>query len=271
MFDLEFFSRFTAILSYLSGAKKIVGFYRYGFEGLYRGNFLTHKVQYNPTIHISKLFLSLGSLVMQSEKNTPEIDGKIDDKDIILPHIIPKDIEVIKIRNLLEKSGIYENDNIFLFSIGEGMLPLREWPIDNFVKLAQKILENDRNCIIIVGAKDAETKAEKFLQVINSSRCISFAGRTTMSELLAIFSIAKVLISNDCGLAHVAALSSIKKITIFGPETPEVFKPLGENNFIVYAKIPCSPCFSILNNRMSFCRDNKCLKDVKWEDINNLL
>jgi ADP-heptose:LPS heptosyltransferase len=46
-FDLELFSRFTAILNYLSGAAKKVGFYRYSMEGLYRGELLTHKVQYN--------------------------------------------------------------------------------------------------------------------------------------------------------------------------------------------------------------------------------
>ncbi len=48
IFDLEFFSRFTALLSYLIQAKKRIGFDRYQFEGLYRGNLMTHRIQYNP-------------------------------------------------------------------------------------------------------------------------------------------------------------------------------------------------------------------------------
>ena len=50
--DLEFFSRFTAILTYLSKARKRIGFARYTFEGLYRGNLLTHNIQFNPLSHI---------------------------------------------------------------------------------------------------------------------------------------------------------------------------------------------------------------------------
>ncbi|MDH3982457.1 MAG: hypothetical protein OES84_06080, partial [Kiritimatiellaceae bacterium] len=57
--DFELFSRFSAILSYLSGAKKRSGFDKFKMEGLYRGNLLTHKVIYNTYLHISVNFLSL--------------------------------------------------------------------------------------------------------------------------------------------------------------------------------------------------------------------
>ena len=42
--DLELFSRFTALLSALCGARNRVGFYRFHTEGLYRGTMLTHRV-----------------------------------------------------------------------------------------------------------------------------------------------------------------------------------------------------------------------------------
>ena len=68
IFDLEFFSRFTAILAYLSAAGKRIGFHRYNYEGLYRGNLFTHKAQYNPLIHISKSYLSLWQAAQGGEK-----------------------------------------------------------------------------------------------------------------------------------------------------------------------------------------------------------
>ena len=40
--NLEIFTRFGSILTYLSGARKRVGFYRYRQEGLYVGDFFTH-------------------------------------------------------------------------------------------------------------------------------------------------------------------------------------------------------------------------------------
>ena len=57
--DLELFSRFTALLSGFSGAERRVGFYRFHNEGLYRGEMLTHRVAYNPHIHIAKNFIAL--------------------------------------------------------------------------------------------------------------------------------------------------------------------------------------------------------------------
>ncbi len=63
--DLEFFSRFTAIIAYLSKAKKKIGFHPYDFGGLYRGNFLTHRIQYNPLLHISKAYLAMWQSVKE--------------------------------------------------------------------------------------------------------------------------------------------------------------------------------------------------------------
>jgi hypothetical protein len=51
--DLELFSRFTALLGGLSGAERRIGFHRFHNEGLYRGAMLTHRVVYNPHIHIA--------------------------------------------------------------------------------------------------------------------------------------------------------------------------------------------------------------------------
>ena len=57
--DLELFSRFTALLTGFAGADRRVGFHRFHQEGLYRGEMLTHRVTYNPHIHIAKNLIAL--------------------------------------------------------------------------------------------------------------------------------------------------------------------------------------------------------------------
>jgi len=57
--DMEFFSRFSAAIAYLSGARTRVGFHVYFGEGPYRGNLFTHRVLYNPHLHTSVTFGSL--------------------------------------------------------------------------------------------------------------------------------------------------------------------------------------------------------------------
>jgi ADP-heptose:LPS heptosyltransferase len=57
--DLELFSRFTAILSFFSGARSRIGFSNYHDEGCYRGNLTNRPVRYNPHVHIAVNFISL--------------------------------------------------------------------------------------------------------------------------------------------------------------------------------------------------------------------
>lgn len=53
VFDLEFFARFSTIVSYLSGAKMRVGYY---LPKLWRGDLLTHQVHFNPYKHVTEVF-----------------------------------------------------------------------------------------------------------------------------------------------------------------------------------------------------------------------
>lgn len=271
VFDLDFFSRFTAILAYLARADKRAGFYRYTFEGLYRGSLLTHKFQYNPLNHVSKTYLSLMQAVRQEKKDTPESDQGIDDKEIILPqYILESKIQEV-LQERLKVSGINAGAKLFLLNPGEGLLPLREWPLENFIALSKRLLEDKNNYIIIVGKDEAFKKGELILKAVGASRCLNFGGKTSLEDLIGLFNIAEAFISNDCGLAHLAMLSPVKKFVIFGPESPQVFGPLGKNNWIIYSNWPCSPCLSVLNHRDSSCRENKCLKAINPEDVYRLI
>jgi ADP-heptose:LPS heptosyltransferase len=267
VFDLEFFSRFSAILTYLVKAGKRIGFYRYTFEGLYRGELLTHKIQYNPLSHMSKTFLSLSQAIKKESKSTPELEEGLNEKEIIFPKYVSKKEIKENLYNKLNSSALNKTKRLFLLNPGEGILPLREWPLENFITLSQLILKNSNNSIIIVGTEGAVRKGELILEALNNSNCINFIGKTSLEELMELFETADALISNDCGLAHLAMLTTIKKFIIFGPESPQVFGPLGHNNWIIYSNWPCSPCLSVLNSRNSACQDNVCLKVIRPEYV----
>jgi len=79
--DLELFARVTALLTVLCGAKKRVGFHAFHNEGLYRGNFLTHKVSYNPHIHIAKNFVALVNAAMAEVQEMPFSKVEIPDDE----------------------------------------------------------------------------------------------------------------------------------------------------------------------------------------------
>lgn len=269
--DLEFFSRFSAILTYLSKAQKRAGFYNYKGEGLYRGDFLTHKVQYNPLLHISKLYLSFWQAAKEKIKFTPELEERIEEKDNFLPRLNFLEEANSKAWNDLKKYDIKEGKRILLLNLGDGNIPQREWPLDNFITLSNKLLEDDRNYLVAIGNGCLPNKPKIILESVASSRFIDLINKTTLSEILGLFNIASALIANDCGLAHLATLTPIKKFILFGPESPKVYAPLGENTWIIYADLPCSPCLSVFNNRDSACLDNKCLKKIKVNEVYDLI
>jgi ADP-heptose:LPS heptosyltransferase len=162
-------------------------------------------------------------------------------------------------------------EKVFLINPGEGILPLREWPLERFIELTRLILQDTLACVILVGVDGAAGKADRMVEAVADPRCFSLTGQTSLEELLELFSMSHVLISNDCGLAHIAMLTSLKIITLFGPESPKIFGPLTECSHVVYADWPCSPCLSALNHRDSACRDNMCLKSITVADILQLV
>lgn len=270
-FDLELFSRFTAILLFFSGAEKKIGFQHYCFEGLYRGNLLTHNVQYNPLLHISKSYLSMLQSINSESKITPELETKIDEGEVVIPRIISTEEQNKRVQRKLKWLGIKDKGRVLLVNPGEGNIPLREWPLENFVTLSQKLLKDKGNYLLFLGTQGATQKADIICRKLGEERCINLTGETTLSELLDIFNVADALITNDCGLAHLASLTAIKKFILFGPESPQLYAPLGKNTYILYSGLPCSPCFSALNHRNSICKDNLCLKTIQPDEVYNLI
>lgn len=267
LFDLEFFSRASVLLAYFSGALKRIGFDRYTFEGLYRGRLLTHKVQYNPHLHVAESYEILSQAADQEKKESPEFFSRGDAFRVSFPEYrsVPGARE--SILKKLGAIGIGQEKRIYLVNPGEGMLPLREWPLENFVSLAGKILEDERNAVLVVGTETAHPKAALFLSAADHPHCRSLVGETRLQELMELFQLSRALITNDCGLAHLAMLTPVKKFIFFGPESPKVFAPLTGPTHIFYTHFPCSPCLSALNHRESACRDNRCLKAITPEEV----
>lgn len=268
--DMEPFARFTTILTYLSGAKNRLGYFKYHNEGLYKGNFLTHRVPYNPHIHMAHNMLNLIHTFRSPQNDTPLAKRSIEEKDIILPKL--KTSENDKNRLMAKLRG--ENKNILnakklilLNPNASDLIPLRRWSVENYIALAKRLLEQEGSYIVITGTQSERRDADFMCDNVNSERCINFAGRTTFSELIDLYNISDILITNDSGPAHFSTMTKINAVVLFGPETPKLYGPLGDNSHVFYANYTCSPCVSAFNHRKSACNNNKCLKAISVEEV----
>jgi len=266
--DMEFFARFTAALSWLTGARVRVGFHSYFGEGPYRGDLLTHRILYNPHIHTSSAFTSL-VMALKVESDQLPTFGVTPPASVAPPMFAPDQKEALVVEQLLQSLLPAGARHLILLNANASdLLPFRKWNESNYVELARRLIaEFGEVAIGFTGAPDEAEKIGELVQKVGSQRCFCLAGKTTLRQLLVVYGFAEVLVTNDSGPAHFAALTSIDVITLFGPETPMLFGAPSPRNHIIWAGIACSPCVNALNNRQSACTNNLCMKMIDVEQV----
>lgn len=268
--DLEGFSRISALLVALSGARIRVGSARYTTEGLYRGDLLTHGVSYNYYQHASVQFLSLVEAIDAEPADAPLLKQVVALERDRLPPFRATEAERDELRRVLEaRCGSADAAPLFVLNCNLiDHLPLRRWPRANFLALGRRLLAANPDAWIVLTGLAAERPAsEQLAQEISAQRCFSVAGDTTLRGLVALFAAADLLVTSDCGPAHMAALTDVPIVSIFGPETPRLYAPLSPNNHSLWAGLACSPCLHAFNHRSSICRDNVCMQHVTVDEV----
>ena len=265
--DLELFSRVTALLTGFSGASYKVGFHAYYNEGLYRGDFLSHKVAYNPHIHIAKNFIALVNALLSSKEEIPYSKTMIEDDEISIAKVTisaseQKTISGI-VRGCFEKFDSEKNKIILINPNASELLIQRRWPQENYAELIRMILDNCPKAIVLITGDPREREeAQRLKELVQNERCVNFAGKVTFAQLPMLYSISELMVTNDSGPPHFAAVTDMPSFVLFGPETPALYGSLGKTTPI-YAGLACSPCVSAANHRKTACTDNVCLKVIK--------
>jgi len=223
--DFEFFSRFSGALTYLSGAKRRVGFHSFAGEAGYRGDLMTHRIAYNHTLHASQIYRVLIEASAIDADELPAMDFKPDFK-LAEAVFIPQAIEAAEVEGLLKKLlGRDVVPPLILMNANSGdLLPLRRWSADRYVEMAKKLLDRYPDIYVaFTGSPEERMEAEYLAAQVDSERCVSLGGHTTLRQLFVLYDLAEILVTNDSGPAHYASLTSIDVVTLFGPETPAIF------------------------------------------------
>src|SRR4029077_16149902 len=98
--DMEFLTRFSAILTFTTGAKSRVGFHTFFGDGPYRGDLMTHRLLYNPHLHTSQMFETMVEPWPGDQAVLPTFDFK-PSADQPLARFRPSPAEVAEINSLL--------------------------------------------------------------------------------------------------------------------------------------------------------------------------
>lgn len=265
--DGELFSRISSIYSFLSGAPIKVGFYRYTQEGLYRGSYFNRPVLYNPYYHISRQFINLVESLADGE--TPKNKRLVSDNELPLPviSILPQEQDVMRERIKGRAADVLSRPLIVLHP-GGGLLEIRAWPPAYYCSVAKSLVAAGFS-VIITGPDEDRPLAQTIVNGCSSSFCLDMTGVTTsIRELLVVFSLSVLLITNDGGPGHFAGLTATPSIILYGPETPQLYGSLNKNAINLSAECTCAPCLTAYNHRRSPCNGNNvCLKAIRPETV----
>ena len=255
--DFEFFSKFTMIVSLLSGAKIRVGLHqkRIRPEGI-----MTHSIYFNHYKHISEIYFAFGRAL--------NIERKPGFYDSLLPSL--KDLYGETLR---KKLGINKVKPIIVINVNASKLfKYRRWPAGNFVELIRLLIdEHPENYYVMIGAKSEYSYVEDICKRVKykDNQLINCAGRTTLKELLALIEMSYLMITNDSGPLHIADAYGKNIAAFYGPETPVVYGPSHTKNALIFysENVYCSPCLNVYDSKKCLygevCEDNICMSEIK--------
>lgn len=262
--DLELFSRFTALLSFFSGARHRIGFTSYHDEGLYRANLINRPVRYNAHVHIAVNFISLVNKALGHYSN-PYATHPVHKEDLQLAQAAVPDSDLAlvreKIRNLYPE---WKREAIVLLNANASdLLPQRRWQQENFAAVAKDLLAAFNNILIVATGAPAEKEyVQKVVNMVDHKRCVNSAGVFRFEELVPLYTLSICMLTNDSGPAHFSSVTPLKVFVLFGPETPALYGPLGGKAESFYLGLPCSPCVSAANHRKTTCTTRPCITGI---------
>ncbi len=233
----------SALWSYLSGAS-----YRIGGHFRGRSVFYTHKIRDDGKPKSAVAF-HLGYL------EPLHLSYQISD-----PFIVITEHEKKWARDFLQNKGYRSDQKIVVIHPG-AKWPAKQWIASRFALLASRLISE-------MGAQvffDTSPGEENFVRSV--MKACSFSKMEpqvlTLRQLAAVLSCTDLLISNDCGVMHLAPAVGTKTIGIFGPSEPAIWFPyqLEKGHHFIYPEIECSHC------HRDFCDTLKCMQAIHVENV----
>jgi lipopolysaccharide heptosyltransferase II len=139
--------------------------------------------------------------------------------------------------------------------------PAKRWLPERFAEVAAKVSAQSSAQWILFGTRNDMAIGDQIATAIGD-HCVNRIGQTTLDQLIDELRECRLLLTNDTGTMHLAALLGVPVVAIFGSTEPRLTGPLGDGHIILRHHVECSPCF------LRECPiDFRCMKAVRSEEV----
>jgi heptosyltransferase-2 len=153
-------------------------------------------------------------------------------------------------RRLIESRGV-EPDRIRIVGIAPGAAygGAKQWPPDRVADLVARLLGRDDVVCLLLGSAADRPAARAIVESLRPrhesrlpARLIDLVGQTDLDLLIGLLGASDVVVSNDSGAMHLAAVVGARTVAIFGPTDEHATSPLGRSHRLLVHDVGCRPC-----------------------------
>jgi len=117
--------------------------------------------------------------------------------------------------------------------------PAKRWPEEKYAELARKLLA-DGLPVVLLGSENDRPVTGEIARLAPGA--IDLGGATRLVDAVDLLAAARVAVSNDSGLMHIAAAVGTPVVAVYGSTSPENTPPLTDRRELVWLRLDCSPC-----------------------------
>lgn len=124
-----------------------------------------------------------------------------------------------------------------------GAFVTRNWPEENYIHFAELWLQRfPQTQFLVIGVNQIAEKADRLQQQLGK-RLINLVNKTTPAQAFAIIQKTSFVLSEDSGLMHMAWVSGIPTLAMFGSTRSDRATPLGDHTLLLHSSdLSCGNC-----------------------------
>lgn len=124
-----------------------------------------------------------------------------------------------------------------------GAFPSRHWPVAHYAGFARLWRARRPARFLLMGLPGVRARSDALKRAIGE-HAIDLVGRTDVAEALALIRRARLVVSEDSGLMHMAWVSGVPTIALFGSSRSDWGRPLGHGVCLDSRDLPCGTCLA---------------------------
>jgi heptosyltransferase-2 len=175
-------------------------------------------------------------------------------------------------RELLREIGLDVDEPFVVFAPGAAYGRAKQWLPERFAELALLIINELGWSVVMVGSRADRPACEEIVARLPATgtrmnRLIDFSGKSDLTSLAGVLSVARAVVSNDSGAMHLAGAVGARVVAIFGASNERRTSPL--------TSAPDEPPPAILTHDV-FCRpcmlrecpiDHRCMRGITARQV----